>query len=238
MSTIKRKRNGSSSGKTSTIEYNSNKPVDQVPMGELHGCLYLDRVAGISNVFSKAQCTGIINTALNTWVEQESMIQKKIEQTFEQELDYRNTTLFVPRENDEWLSNKILETIQSFNNGKQGYGFSIKGLLEPPCLMRYQASDINKHGKPGKYDWHLDIGPSTVTSIRKISYSILLNYGEYEGGEFITKISKNDDSFEKNNNPEVGIMILFPSFMLHRVTEVTKGTRYVLVGWVHGDSFR
>ena len=34
-----------------------------------------------------------------------------------------------------------------------------------------------------------------------------------------------------------GAMVLFPSYLLHRITEITKGTRYSLVGWAHGNSY-
>ena len=107
--------------------------------------------------------------------------------------------------------------------------------------MRYHAPDIDKNGKPGKYDWHIDVGPGAVPSMRKLSYSILLNPGEYEGGEFISKIGRSDIAFESvgNHGEEdlTGTMILFPSYLLHRISPITKGTRYALVGWAHGNSF-
>ena len=34
-----------------------------------------------------------------------------------------------------------------------------------------------------------------------------------------------------------GMMIVFPSFLLHQVHPVTQGTRRVLVGWIHGSPF-
>jgi PKHD-type hydroxylase len=34
------------------------------------------------------------------------------------------------------------------------------------------------------------------------------------------------------------MITLFPSWSLHRVTPVTKGTRYSLVAWVSGPRFR
>ena len=37
---------------------------------------------------------------------------------------------------------------------------------------------------------------------------------------------------------ELGTAVLFPSFIQHRVTEITRGTRYSLVGWVNGKPFR
>ena len=139
----------------------------------------------LPNVFTADECNQIINTALNDWEERESMIQRdkdgKIEQNFQEDLDYRNTTLFIPPKPDEWLFSKILGIIMNFNSQSEGYGFDVHGLAEPPNIMRYMAPDIDKHGKPGKYDWHMDVGPGNVTSIRKISLSILLNPGEYEG---------------------------------------------------------
>jgi PKHD-type hydroxylase len=34
-----------------------------------------------------------------------------------------------------------------------------------------------------------------------------------------------------------GTMVLFPSFLVHRVTPVRAGTRYAIVGWLHGPPF-
>ena len=208
-------------------------------------CPYLDRIAGLTEVFTKEECAEIINTALNNWSERESQIQRdkdgKIEQNFEEDLDYRNTTLFVPKEPDDFIFSRILGTITDFNNKENGYGFHIHGLAEPPNMMRYRAPDLDKNGKPGKYDWHIDVGPGSVPSMRKLSYSILLNPGEYEGGEFISKIGRSDIAFENvgNHGEEdlTGTMILFPSYLLHRISPITKGTRYALVGWAHGNSF-
>jgi PKHD-type hydroxylase len=35
-----------------------------------------------------------------------------------------------------------------------------------------------------------------------------------------------------------GAFIIFPSFMLHRVTPVTRGVRWSLVAWIHGKRWR
>ena len=37
---------------------------------------------------------------------------------------------------------------------------------------------------------------------------------------------------------EKGTIIIFPSFILHRVTPITKGTRESMVGWVSGPPYR
>jgi len=206
-------------------------------------CKYLDGVVNLPNIFTPDECADIINNGLNNWTEQESIIQKdvdgKIEQNFVEDLDYRNNTLFIPPTSDKELFDKILGNIMGFNNSEDGYGFDIDGLAEPPSMMRYLAPDIHPKGKPGKYDWHMDVGPAPVPSMRKLSYSILLNAGEYEGGELAFHIGKNEEPLPGQTEKEaLGSMILFPSYLVHRVLPMTKGTRYAIVGWVHGNSFR
>ena len=230
-------RSGKNEGR---VDYRTAKPVGD--MTEPKQCPYLDRVATLPNLFTPDECQQIINTALNDWEQRESMIQRdegtEIKQNFKEDFDYRNTTLFIPKGRDEWLFNKIMGAIMGFNNSESGYNFDVKGLAEPPNVMRYQAPDINPNGKPGKYDWHMDVGPGPVPSMRKISYSILLNPTEYEGGELCFHIGRNTDPHgDQHMESMIGSMLLFPSYMVHRVLPMTKGTRYAIVGWAHGSSF-
>ena len=210
------------------------------PQDPIRQCKYLDRVATLPKIFTPEECKQIINTGLNDWDEKEALIQKdaggKIEQNFVDDFDYRNTTLFIPPEPDEWLFSKILGAIMHFNNHETGYKFDVKGLAEPPNLMRYQAANIDKHGKPGRYDWHMDVGPGEIPSMRKISYTLILNPDEYEGGELCFHIGRElDKPFPSQD--EAGTMILFPSYLVHKVNPITSGTRYAMVGWAHGNSF-
>ena len=202
---------------------------------------YLDKVA-VLKIFTPDQCTKIIDNALNTWDEKQSTIQQttgeKIKQNFVEDLDYRNTTLFTPPppEPDDWLFNTILGHIKKFNDSEDGYHFDISGMIESPNMMKYSSPDMNPNGKPGKYDWHMDIGVGFPPCMRKLSYSILLNAGEYEGGELTFHIGR---TVERAQTPvyETGTAFVFPSYLVHRVLEVTKGIRYALAGWVHGNSF-
>lgn len=71
-----------------------------------------------------------------------------------------------------------------------------------------------------------------LLSQRKISASLLLNdESEYEGGDFVileevVKVKKQ------------GTIIVFPSFMAHKVTPVTKGVRYSAVCWMAGPKWK
>ena len=99
-------------------------------------------------------------------------------------------------------------------------------MAERPMMMEYEEGQ-------GKYDWHIDLGPSKMASTRKLSFTLFLN-DDYEGGEFQIKTGR------ENYIPpqqESGNILFFPTYLVHRVTLVTKDTRSVIVGWIHGNSF-
>ena len=86
----------------------------------------------------------------------------------------------------------------------------------------------------GHYDWHVDIGPSSISD-RKISCSVQLsNPDKYEGGDLEIWSGGEFKTIERKQ----GSAIFFPSFLMHRVTPVTKGTRKSLVLWMGGDSYK
>jgi len=89
----------------------------------------------------------------------------------------------------------------------------------------------------GKYDWHHDVDwNSQAMYDRKISVVLQLSDGNYyEGCDF---------QFDEVPNPDPdalrakGTIICFPSYLRHRVTEITKGTRYSLVAWFEGPRWK
>lgn len=94
---------------------------------------------------------------------------------------------------------------------------------EPAQLAEYRVGD--------EYDWHLDIGPG-ASRMRKLSLSAqLTDPGEYEGGDLEIRGAGLAGRAR-------GTVILFPSFLLHRVTPVTRGVRRSLVAWATGNPFR
>ena len=77
-----------------------------------------------------------------------------------------------------------------------------------------------------------------VGKIRKISFSIILNT-DYEGGNFEFEVGAlHEKERTITLTPKLGCAIVFPSFTFHRVTPVTKGTRYSLVGWICGKPYK
>jgi PKHD-type hydroxylase len=59
---------------------------------------------------------------------------------------------------------------------------------------------------------------------------------DYTGGELEIKTSEN--KIIKIGKQPRGTMMVFPSFLQHRVKPVTSGTRHTLVMWARGENFK
>lgn len=88
----------------------------------------------------------------------------------------------------------------------------------------------------GHYNWHHDVHwSSNNNSDRKISITVqLTDEEEYEGGTFEFNECENPPKESKKK----GTILVFPSYLQHRVLPVTKGTRKSLVAWFHGPRWR
>ena len=88
------------------------------------------------------------------------------------------------------------------------------------------------------YNWHYDVINHWTPYTRKISGILMLSDpDEYEGGNLlIDKVY--DTPPDRDELREKGTMLVFPSFVRHKVTPVTKGVRRSLVAWAHGPKFR
>ena len=112
-------------------------------------------------------------------------------------------------------------------NHQAGWGYSITG-QEQTQLSRYKSAD------QGHYDWHMDAGLPENGNQRKLSIVMLLSDpADYEGGELQFKGIEDRKILTKQ-----GSIVVFPSFIEHKVTPVTKGVRYTAVTWVNGPSFK
>jgi len=88
----------------------------------------------------------------------------------------------------------------------------------------------------GKYDWHEDVQWDIEAAYdRKLSVTVQLSSpDEYEGGmfEFGNGIEQPDGIKNK------GSVLVFPSYIQHRVLPVTSGTRKSLVAWFEGPRWK
>lgn len=114
---------------------------------------------------------------------------------------------------------------------RNAFGFDINYISEIQYTKYYGNTN-------DKYEWHVDTFWANRTSYdRKLSVVIQLSDPtEYKGGvfEFDPEIPQpNADDLRKK-----GTIIVFPSFIRHRVTPVTSGVRKSLVSWIEGPKFR
>jgi len=127
----------------------------------------------------------------------------------------------------EWIYSTITDSVNSIND--QFFNFNLTK-IETFQFTKYKEEDC------GFYNKHIDpmIG-QYLPENRKLSLVLQLSDpDEYEGGDLYLHTGKEPIIIEKKK----GRMIFFPSYTLHEVTPVTKGTRYTLVGWVHGPAFK
>ncbi len=75
---------------------------------------------------------------------------------------------------------------------------------------------------------HMDCIAGNVQ--RKLSFSLILN-DNFQGGKFTTLTESILDCHP-------GKLLIFPSFMAHKISVVESGSRYAIFGWVHGPNFK
>lgn len=139
----------------------------------------------------------------------------------------KSKVAWIPKEERyTWLYNRLGDMITEANSHL--WGFDLTGINEMIQFTEY-------HDDGGHYDFHLDVGNAYPLNQRKISITVqLAGPEEYEGGDFEIQRGTNPEKLPKQK----GCVLVFPSYILHRVTPVTKGIRRSLVLWVGGDSYR
>ena len=145
------------------------------------------------------------------------------------------------------LTDHIAKQIHSINNKYWKFNLSKS---EPLQYSIYNEGDY--------YDWHNDQRESVYKNglVRKLSFTVFLNE-DYDGGDFqIVELSAakklpklnvenvsatllvNKGGMIIGPQPSAGAMIVFPSYLWHRVKPVIKGPRKSLVGWFLGEPFK
>lgn len=143
-------------------------------------------------------------------------------------LDYRRSfnSWIYPNEHTSWIYERLQDLIDQ--NNKQYFNFDLT-MIENLQFTYYNAEE------EGCYHKHVDPLYWNLPHNRKLSIVTQLSCpDEYEGGELNLFTSNEPTTIKK----EKGMIVSFPSYILHEVTPVTKGERYSLVAWVHGPAFK
>jgi PKHD-type hydroxylase len=148
--------------------------------------------------------------------------------------------------NDKWIYKEIHPYVHEANK-LAGWNFDWD-FSESCQFTKYK---LNQY-----YDWHCDSwdvpynkpeDPNSHGKIRKLSMTCQLTDGsEYQGGE-LQFDCRNYDPHMRDEDKHLltvkeilpkGSIVVFPSFVWHRVQPVTRGTRYSLVVWHLGYPFK
>ena len=123
---------------------------------------------------------------------------------------------------------KMIQTVININ--KNYFGFD----LYP--LTSYDSVNLNIYSEDnnGQYSWHVD---GVIDQPYDVKLTAILNLTDeiITGGDFqfYPSAPETIESFKKQ-----GSLIVFPSFIQHRVTPVLKGTRKTLALWMSGPSWK
>ena len=126
---------------------------------------------------------------------------------------------------DKWIQNLLWNYVQKANIA---FDVDVQNNAEMQFTEYY--SDQEDH-----YDWHHDINWNGYNiSDRKISITVQLSdINEYEGGDFEFDEIKTNADFKSK-----GTVLIFPSYLRHRILPITSGTRYSLVAWFSGPRWK
>ena len=145
--------------------------------------------------------------------------------------------------NDRWIYKEIQPYI---NMANKSAGWNFEWNWSESC-------QFTKYGKNQFYDWHNDgwnqpygeenPDPNLKGKVRKLSVTVSLSDGkDYKGGElefdFRSQIPKKNKIIKCKEILTKGSLVVFPSFVWHRVCPITKGERYSLVIWNVGRPFQ
>lgn len=186
---------------------------------------YVETFAYWDDAFSSAECDEIIRIG-KEYNLREGTVKLPDSEGFGTHDAIRDSKVtFLTPYQKEWIYTSLTDKIVSLNS--RFFRFDIWGFAEGLQFTEYNAPG-------GRYDFHIDRGFNY--RIRKLSMVVqLTDPDEYEGGEL--ELFESDVCTIKTPNKK-GTLILFPSYVVHRVKPVTKGTRHSLVGWITGAPFR
>lgn len=192
--------------------------------GKASWLFQVDRIEpfAYAETFTPAQCETIIRIGKNAILEKAiigGVIGSKCDETCRKS----RTSWLSPTDGNEWIFQKLTDTSIFLNN--RFFKFDLLGFAEGIQFTEYESPG-------GKYDPHVDCMYNG--EIRKLSISVQLSdENDYEGGDVICNYG-NEIVMPRTQ----GTALAFPSYALHGVKPVTKGTRYSLVAWITGPSFK
>jgi PKHD-type hydroxylase len=99
-----------------------------------------------------------------------------------------------------------------------------------------QTLNVNRYRPGMNYGWHRDWSRAEDPNSIKLTAIMNISRAAYEGGDLELWIGAEPKTITEFREP--GTIIVFPGFMLHRVTPVESGERVSLSTWFLGPKWR
>jgi PKHD-type hydroxylase len=177
------------------------------------------------SALNEAECDHIVERA-QVYPEEEATVG--FSDTLRSDLAYRTSSIrWLDVAAEAGVVSRIMQFVHASN--RTNFGVDIAAPFELQ-FTEYRGTS------QGHYDWHQDVWlESPRPFARKLSVVVQLsNPDAYEGGAFeFFGIQAPGATF----SPQ-GSLLIFPSFLQHRVLPVTGGLRRSLVSWVEGPNWR
>ena len=127
---------------------------------------------------------------------------------------------------DEWLRSLLWSYVEQAN--ERAFNVAVEPRSEMQ-LTEYAAHQF------AHYDWHHDVQWNGQSGFdRKLSITVQLSDpDEYDGGDLEFDELKTNADFRSK-----GTVLVFPSYLRHRIKPITRGTRRALVAWFFGPNWR
>lgn len=126
-----------------------------------------------------------------------------------------------------WVTDRLVALVVKVNRAH--FDFALDEFAESAQVARYGAE------RQGHFGWHTDVGTGPLAQRRKLTLVVQLSaLASYAGG----RLELWPHGAPQEAPCTIGAAILFPAFVLHRVTPVTAGKRLSLTIWAHGPAFR
>lgn len=175
-----------------------------------------------TQAFTPEECRTIIDIAKSQKLE-----KAKVDLQLSERVEIRESNIvFLDTKDMPWVFERLGFIVNDLNS--QYFNFDLWGFAEGLQFTEYNAPG-------GKYDSHIDKMYDGL--IRKLSVVVqLTDPSEYDDGE-LHLLYRGERSPEIMSKQQ-GDLFAFPSYTLHKVTPVTRGTRHSLVGWITGKPFK
>lgn len=173
--------------------------------------------------------TGVKLDDISQWrdsLSKENLTDGVVGESVKDETIRKSLTFFLDQSSYPTVYEQIHNMVGTAN--QSCFKFKLSAMSERIQYSEYRSEDS------GFYNWHMDVSPSK--SRRKLSLVVQLSdESEYDGGELQIQTSQTVPVIMSKTQ---GSVIVFPSYLLHRVTPVTRGIRRSLVVWIDGPPFR